>query len=85
MEATVQTEDLMDSVIRCGLYLGAIFQLVCIAAVVILPERTTDGSASCLKDGDVSDDEGSEGSPHATPRRPHAHHRTRKQEKKKRR
>lgn len=38
-----------------------------------------------FQDGDVSEEDLSEGSPQATPRRPHAHHRPRKQEKKKRR
>lgn len=83
MDTAVNSEpDMLDSVIRCGLYLGAIFQLLCIAAVVALPERNYD--AHFAKD-DLSDDDGSEGSPQATPRRPHAHHRARKQEKKKRR
>ncbi|XP_049807182.1 protein anon-73B1 [Schistocerca nitens] len=79
------TEDIVDSVIRYGLYFGAVFQLVCIAAAVIMPDSTGDTN-SVLKDLEISDDEGSEHStPQATPRRPHIHHRPRKQEKKKRR
>ncbi|XP_054273902.1 protein MANBAL-like [Macrosteles quadrilineatus] len=75
-------DDFMDTVIRYGLYIGAVFQLVCIAAVIVLPEKY---DSSSMKDGDMSEEDLSEGSPQATPRRPHAHHRPRKQEKKKRR
>ena len=78
--------DFLDSVMRCGLYLGAIFQLICLAAVVMAPDRSCDSSVQG-KDYDGSDDEISDHStPQATPRRPaHGHHRQRRQEKKKRR
>ncbi|XP_063230638.1 protein MANBAL [Bacillus rossius redtenbacheri] len=80
------TEDFMESLLRCGLYLGAVFQLICIAAAVILPDKVSDSAGSYCKELDVSEEEGSEHStPQATPRRPHGHHRPRKQEKKKRR
>ncbi|PNF40391.1 Protein anon-73B1 [Cryptotermes secundus] len=82
----IMTEDFVDSVLRCGLYLGAIFQLICIAAAVVVPDKMGDSNSSYCKELELSDDEGSEHStPQATPRRPHAHHRPRKQEKKKRR
>lgn len=35
----VPPDDIMDTVIKVGLYIGAVFQLVCIAAVLILPEK----------------------------------------------
>ncbi|GLH03064.1 hypothetical protein R5R35_007742 [Gryllus longicercus] len=79
------SEDFVDSILRCGLYFGAVFQVVCIAAAVVIPDKMNDFNAS-YKDVEPSDDEGSDHStPQATPRRPHAHHRPRKQEKKKRR
>ncbi|XP_046396542.1 protein anon-73B1 [Ischnura elegans] len=81
-EFEIMTESLFDTVLRCGLYLGALFQLICIAAVVIVPEQTGDTAS---KDGDQSEDDVSDhSSPHTTPRRPHIYHR-RKQDKKKRR
>ncbi|XP_034241925.1 protein MANBAL-like [Thrips palmi] len=78
--------DFLDSLMRCGLYLGAFFQLICLAAVVMAPDRSGDSSVQG-KDLDGSDDEVSDHStPQATPRRPpHGHHRQRRQEKKKRR
>ncbi|XP_047735786.1 protein MANBAL-like [Hyalella azteca] len=73
---------LMDEVLKYGLFLGAIFQMMCIAAVVFVPSKNE------KREGDSSDDDGSEhGSPH-TPHRSHpshqSHHR-RKHDKKKRR
>lgn len=32
-------EEFFDKLLRYGMFLGAIFQLVCIAAVIILPEQ----------------------------------------------
>ena len=37
--------DFLDSVMRCGLYLGAVFQLICLAAVVMAPDRAGDTSS----------------------------------------
>ncbi|CAH0765146.1 unnamed protein product [Bemisia tabaci] len=73
------SEDLLESLIRCGLYIGAVFQFICIVAVVYLPD--TPGTS--IKDGCM--DEDSEDSPQTTPRRPFNHHRSRKLDKKKRR
>lgn len=86
------TEDLVDSILRCGLYFGAMFQVICITAAVVIPDKMNDFTAN-YKEAEGSEDEASDRStPQATPRRPahahthtHAHHRARKQEKKKRR
>jgi hypothetical protein len=43
------TEDFVDSVLRCGLYLGAIFQLICIAAAVVMPDKIGDSNSSYCK------------------------------------
>lgn len=40
----VQPEDFMDTILRFGLYLGAVFQLICIAAVIVVPERVDQSS-----------------------------------------
>ncbi|CAD1477995.1 unnamed protein product [Heterotrigona itama] len=73
-------ETLFEQLLRFGLYIGAMFQVVCLLAIVIYQAGPSDGIAA-LKD-DPSDVECSENSPQVTPRRPH---RPRKQEKKKRR
>ncbi|KOX69071.1 Protein anon-73B1 [Melipona quadrifasciata] len=73
-------ETLFEQLLRFGLYIGAVFQIVCLLAIVIYQAGPSDGIAA-LKD-DPSDVECSENSPQVTPRRPH---RPRKQEKKKRR
>jgi hypothetical protein len=43
------TEDFVDSVLRCGLYLGALFQLICIAAAIVMPDRMGDSNSSYCK------------------------------------
>ncbi|XP_033222369.1 protein anon-73B1 [Belonocnema kinseyi] len=73
-------ETTFEQFIRYGLYIAAIFQVVCLASLAFYPSGSSDGVAT-LKD-DQSDVECSENSPQVTPRRPH---RPRKQEKKKRR
>ena len=40
------TDDILDSFLRCGLYMGAIFQVVCIAAAVCIPEKAIDPIAT---------------------------------------
>lgn len=37
--SAVQMEDFFDKLLRYGMFLGALFQLICIAAVIILPEQ----------------------------------------------
>ncbi|XP_076344164.1 protein anon-73B1 [Tachypleus tridentatus] len=75
--------DLIDEILRYGLFLGAIFQIVCIAAVVFIPAKDEG------KDGGESsdDDTGIEGTSHQPSHKHHSHHsgRRSRQEKKKRR
>jgi len=37
----METWDLLDEVLRYGLFLGAIFQIIAIAAIVIIPPKET--------------------------------------------
>jgi len=74
-------DDLMDTLLRYGLFLGAIFQLICIGAVVILPDYKSD----YLNESESEDEPGSDqGSPTHTSSG-HRHPRSSKREKKKRR
>ncbi|CAG0918595.1 unnamed protein product [Notodromas monacha] len=50
---------LLDEVLKYGLYLGAIFQLICIAAVILVPFNSS-LSAYSQKDYDSGEDEGSD-------------------------
>ncbi|XP_027216728.1 protein anon-73B1 [Penaeus vannamei] len=81
IDPSLTETDIFDEVLKYGLFLGAIFQLVCIGAVIFVPSRDD------KRDGDSSDDDGSDhGSPHTSPpHRGHNQHHRRKQDKKKRR
>jgi len=35
-------EDIIDTLLRYGLFFGAVFQLVCIGAVIIMPDNKSD-------------------------------------------
>ncbi|CAD7088529.1 unnamed protein product [Hermetia illucens] len=74
------SEDLLSSIIRYGLYLGAIFQLICIGACIFLPNPSPSGSHGFSENGECSPEHSSSQN---TPKRPHF--RVRKQDKKKRR
>jgi len=37
----METWDLLDEVLRYGLFLGAIFQIIAIAAIVVIPPKDT--------------------------------------------
>ncbi|XP_025197765.1 protein anon-73B1 isoform X2 [Melanaphis sacchari] len=75
-----ESDEVFDAVIRYGLYLVAIFQLVCITTVFLLTDQSNDS-----KDNGDGSEYDSDGSTFASPRRPYSHHRSRKQDKKKRR
>ncbi|VVC41230.1 Uncharacterised protein family UPF0239 [Cinara cedri] len=74
------SDEIFDVVIRYGLYIVAVFQLVCITTIFLLTDQSNDSKDNC--DGSEYD---SDGSTFASPRRPYSHHRSRKQDKKKRR
>ncbi|CAB3362558.1 protein MANBAL [Cloeon dipterum] len=75
----IAPDTFMETLLKYGLYIGAVFQLFCIAAIIVIPEKYLDTS----KD-EGTDEDSNHSSPHNTPRRPHGHHR-RKGDKKKRR
>ncbi|XP_003492930.1 protein MANBAL isoform X1 [Bombus vosnesenskii] len=74
-------ETLFEQFLRFGLYISALYQIICLLAILVVFQRGPSDGIAALKD-DPSDVECSENSPQVTPRRPH---RPRKQEKKKRR
>ncbi|XP_055316712.1 protein anon-73B1 [Sitodiplosis mosellana] len=90
MEALdIAQESLLAMVIRYGLYIGAIFQMVCLGAVIFMVPRnssksTTAGAIWNFLRGDIEEYSSSHSSPQETPKRPYGH-RSRKQDKKKRR
>jgi len=74
-------EDMMDTFLRYGLFLGAVFQLICIGAVIIMPD-SSEAAPDTTNDSDSDEAQTSDQeSPQVSPTR---HLRT-KREKRKRR
>ena len=48
MGVVIEEPTLMDRFLECGLFVGAIFQLICIFAVIILPTSNPDQQQVCL-------------------------------------
>ncbi|GIX99372.1 uncharacterized protein CEXT_715131 [Caerostris extrusa] len=72
--------DFVDELLRYGLFFSAIFQLICIAAVIFIPprEESRDG-------GDSSDEDGLPDGPiHQPSHRHHTHHVSRRNRQEKR-
>ncbi|KAF7273803.1 uncharacterized protein LOC143190549 [Rhynchophorus ferrugineus] len=77
----LDVEDMTATVVKALLFLGAIFQMVCLGGCIFLPESISDSSWGPRES---EDDSSVHSTPQNTPRRPH-HRNNRKQEKKKRR
>ncbi|XP_024082547.1 protein MANBAL [Cimex lectularius] len=82
VDLEIPPETTTEFLIRVGLYIGAIFQLTCILAIIILPDKNTNSPLSGSRNIDNSDQQQWESS--SAPAR-HSHNRARKQDKKKRR
>lgn len=83
MDIEIPSETTADFLIRIGLYIGAFFQLTCIFAIIILPDKNSETTVQKKSHGDVSDQETWDSPPHNPPR--NYQHKLRKQDKKKRR
>lgn len=73
-------EDIVDTFLRYGLFIGAVFQLLCIGAVIVMP----DSKSTLFHEQEFSDDERSsdQGSPTISPN--HKHHKKSRGKKKQR-
>lgn len=74
-------EDMTATVVKVLLFLGALFQMVCLGACIFVRESTNDSNWAPRES---EDDSSTQSTPQNTPRRPY-HRNNRKIEKKKRR
>ncbi|KAK9497575.1 hypothetical protein O3M35_004274 [Rhynocoris fuscipes] len=77
----IPVETTTEFLIRVALYIGAIFQLTCILAIIVLPDKNADEPITG-KNLDLSDHESWDGTTSIPTR--HSQHRIRRQDKKKR-
>ena len=49
--------ELFDDLLRYGLYLGAVFQLIAIGAIIFLPPKSDDGPTDAEMDGQPNGNE----------------------------
>ena len=52
--------ELFDDLLRYGLYLGAVFQLIAIGAIIFLPPKSDDGPTDAEMDGQPYGNEASD-------------------------
>lgn len=85
----IPQDGLLAVVIRYGLYIGAVFQMICLGAVIFMVPKTSSKTSAMgaiwnfLKGENFEEYNSNHSSPQETPKRPF--HRSRKQDKKKRR
>ncbi|KAL1506516.1 hypothetical protein ABEB36_005864 [Hypothenemus hampei] len=78
----LEVEDMTATIIKALLFLGALFQIMCLGACIFVKETPNDNSWAARES---EDDSSTQSTPQNTPRRPYHRGNNRKIEKKKRR